>query len=324
MSKIPIIIIHSGSQFYLKNLIHHIRIYNPKADVFLLGDDSNKDLAKNQLTHIPYNKYIASANNFSEKYVHLNTNDYHYELFCIQRWFIIREFVEERNIKNFFVCDSDELLYCNIESVMEPYIHYDFTIGKYGIPNSMLWSLDGIVKFTNFVNKAYQDDELLSKLKSVYKSCFIDGHRISMGGVSDMVLFSLYQEQPDSNVIDLSDPEKADACWDTAMTHGRGFEMQNGLKKIVWKDNLPYGIYQGKRMIRFYGLHFLGRSKMQQHKFLVDDNGIHLDPVPLKIRFNMAYNWIVKFLNGFKRPWFFIRRYIDKLETNYWRKKYNL
>lgn len=321
MTRIPIIIIHSGSQFYLKNLIHHIRVFNPEADVFLLGDDSNKDFAKNQLTHIQYNKYSASANNFAEKYIHLNTNDYHYELFCIQRWFIIREFVEERNIKNFFVCDSDELLFCNIESVMEPYIHYDFTIGKYGIPNSMLWSFDGIVKFTNFVNKAYQNNELLSKLKSVYESCFIDGHRISMGGVSDMVLFSLYQEQVGSNVIDLSDPSSG-ACWDTAMTHGRGFEMQNGLKKIVWENNIPYGLFKGEK-IRFYGLHFLGQSKMRQHYYLVDDTGQHIDPIPFKLKFDMAINWLVKFFNGFKRPLFFIRRYINKVKTNYWRKKYN-
>jgi len=47
-----------------------------------------------------------------------------------------------------------------------------------------------------------------------------------------------------------------------------GFEMENGIKKIIWKDRQPYGqIAETGEEIRFNSLHFNGRAKalMEQH-----------------------------------------------------------
>ncbi len=49
-----------------------------------------------------------------------------------------------------------------------------------------------------------------------------------------------------------------------------GFEMSNGIKKVIWKNGEPYGIHArlGKH-IKFNSLHFQGKAKriMSQYSF---------------------------------------------------------
>ncbi len=56
----------------------------------------------------------------------MSSNPYDYELICFQRWFYIRDFIEKQEMEYFLCMDSDVLLYCNINEIMQKYIPYDF------------------------------------------------------------------------------------------------------------------------------------------------------------------------------------------------------
>jgi hypothetical protein len=52
-----------------------------------------------------------------------------------------------------------------------------------------------------------------------------------------------------------------------------GFEMENGIKKIIWKDGYPWGTYlRTGESIRFNSLHFNGRAKKLMSQFYTGDH----------------------------------------------------
>ena len=86
-------------------------------------------------------------------------------------------------------------------------------------------------------------------------------HRLA-GGVCDMTAFQLYSELnfgqvgEASHIID-------DSVYDPNINMAHpGFEMENGIKKIIWKNGQPYGKHiRTGREIKFNSLHFNGRAK---------------------------------------------------------------
>lgn len=74
------------------------------------------------------------------------------------------------------------------------------------------------------------------------------------------------------NIID-------DVTFDHHMNTGYpSFETEDGRKKIVWKDNQPYGFHtELGRLIRFRSLHFQGHAKPLIPSFV-------RDPLPESIR----------------------------------------
>lgn len=318
---LPIIIIHQGNPFYLSTCIHHAKVYNPNNKIYLLGDESNRHLADEQVSHVLISDYYTQAEAFEPLYRHQTTNPYHYNLFCFQRWFLLKEFMEAMHFEHVFVCESDELLFCDVEKENIIYLNVDFTILNDHLANSILMSYPGIVKFTEFLTSAYSDTELKSTIDKLYQTRFYKGKRVYMGGIDDMTLFSLYIQQHNGQIPDLGSPING-SCWDTGIHHDTGFLMENGIKKITWIDDLPYATYKNGEKVRMLGIHFLGGHKMKEFLFMVDDDKKHIDPKTL--RWFMVKQWIIKIFNGFKRFPFFVRRFVQKQSCNFWRKWYKI
>lgn len=319
---LPIIIIHEGNPFYLSTCIHHAKVYNPNSTIYLLGDKSNRHLADKQIIHEFITDYFIQAEAFAPLYRHYTTNPYHYNLFCFQRWFMLREFMEAKKLEQIFVCESDELLFCDVEKECPLTNETDFTLlGKY-LACSITMSYRGIVRFTDFLTQAYSDSKTQDfLLNQYYSDSFFHGKRISMGGIGDMTLFKLYCDRFENSVLEVAYPIN-NHCWDAAVHRSDGFQMEKGIKKITWIDNLPYATYKNGELIRMSGIHFCGGNKMKEFLFMVDDDKKHIDPKTL--RWFMVKQWIIKTLNGFKRFPFFVRRFFQKLSCTFWRKWYKL
>lgn len=216
--------------------------------------------------------YSEGANAFKKVYVHMSSNPYDYELICFQRWFYIRDFIEKQEMEYFLCMDSDVLLYCNINEIMQEYIPYDFTTCNKQGPGCALFNTSSISNFCRYMMSMYTEDILLSKMKSMYQG-FIDNKRL--GGICDMTAFVWFQDNTECNVIDIAIPTKG-TCFDGCITWGLGFEMEDGKKKVYWIDNLPYGrLTSDHSLIRFYCLHFQGRSKYSIFKYILDKNKVH-------------------------------------------------
>lgn len=258
---IPIIIVHRGDTFYLKLVLEQIRLFNPHTRICLISDASTDKYCF--VEHYNIDDYSKGADAFKMVYIHMSSNPYDYELICFQRWFCIRDFVKTQKIENFLCMDSDVLLYCNIDEVMQQYITYDFTTCNKQGPGCALFNISSISNFCGYMMSMYTEEFLLNKMKSMYQG-FIDNKRL--GGICDMTAFVWFQDNRKCNVIDIAIPTNG-TCFDGCITWGQGFEMEDGKKKVYWIDNLPYGkLMNDQSLVRFYCLHFQGRSKYSMYK----------------------------------------------------------
>lgn len=303
--KLPIIFIHTGSQFYLKNAIANAIAFNPNGNVILLGDKSNAHFEKlfnRQLKHYYIHDFMKLAFEFKDCYIHMSSNHYDYELFCFQRWFIVREFMNVNKFDKVLCLDSDVLLYCDVNNSFDKFYDYDFTICRHSLPCCTLFNSISIYEFTSFVMRLYREENNLKRLELFYSQFFDkSGNRTKLGGVCDMTAFDFYQIDISKNVFELTIPFDG-VCFDGIISGSDNFKMKKGIKEIFWIGNQPHGYYgKDEQTVRFLGLHFQGRTKMKQNKFLVDDNGEHITRIPLKMHITIIIAWLKKGISGLKR-----------------------
>ena len=293
---IPIIIVHRGDTFYLKLVLEQIRLFNPHTRICLISDASTDKYCF--VEHYNIDDYSKGADAFKMAYIHMSSNPYDYELICFQRWFCIRDFVKTQKIENFLCMDSDVLLYCNIDEVMQQYISYDFTTCNKQGPGCALFNISSISDFCEYMMSMYTEDILLNKMKSMYQE-IIDNKQL--GGVCDMVAFVWFQDNTKCNVIDIAIPTNG-TCFDGCITWGQGFEMEDGKKKVYWIDNLPYGkLMNDQSLVRFYCLHFQGRSKYSVYKYIVDEHKVHHSSLWYNLKWSLSKEILGARLKGIKK-----------------------
>ena len=117
MRAYPIIVLHQGNHDYLRICLEQAKFTNPNSRIILLGDKKAQSVAPDYVEFYDTKDYFNTAKEFSKVYKHHSTNYYEFELFCIQRWFIVNEFIQKNNIEYFLHLDSDVLLYADFEKV---------------------------------------------------------------------------------------------------------------------------------------------------------------------------------------------------------------
>jgi hypothetical protein len=290
---IPIIIVHKGDSFYLSPVLEQARLFNPGNQIYLISD-----IAKRKYDFVHYHnidEYMNRANEFEKRYIHLSSNSYFYELICFQRWFIILDFVLQHGINNFLCMDSDVLLYCNVNIVLNKHIDCDFTIcNKYG-PGCSLFNIDSLTQFCNYISGLYKENSK-DRLIRFYQPFIDDKH---LGGVCDMTAFMWYREDvPSLKIIDISVPDNG-ICFDGCFTNSFGFEMNQGVKKVYWKNNLPYGkLLADGSFVQFYCLHFQGRTKYSIYKYALDKNKIHRTDLDYTLKWMFTKEIFIAIIQG--------------------------
>lgn len=261
MNVLPIIFFHYGNPTYLKYSLKQAKYFNPNSSIYLLGDKRNNKYPF--VTHVLASKYEAEANAFTKVYKHLSTNSYNYELNCFLRWFHIKAFCRENNIEAFIYLDSDVLVFQDFSTIVPGFKGYEIanTCDWIGMP-AFTWfnNFNAIDNFCNYLIHSYTARSAIEKIEQWYKP-YIDDAAL-MGGVSDMLLFHFYfLDNPDKTLkVDLINNELA---IDVSVNNDDGgYEMQHGMKKIYWQNNLPYckNLTTGK-LVRFATLHYQGTSK---------------------------------------------------------------
>lgn len=123
--------------------------------------------------------YTSSSNEFSSVYVHLTKSDYtdwriFYEKICFQRWFILKEYMEKRNITRCLSGDHDSIIFVNISQINNFHAKCDAVINVEGQSKKMLWtgageaalwSLPALQDFCRFTTALYTSHLHVLKLK---------------------------------------------------------------------------------------------------------------------------------------------------------------
>jgi hypothetical protein len=259
-SSLPIIFIHRSNSDHLKYSLAQAHASNPQSTIFLLGDPSND--VYDFVEHRSMTDYFHGAGEFQKIYKHYSTHGTDFELICFQRWFILREFLIANNLSQCLYLDSDIMLYTDVTKDQKKFEQFDFTLCWNSIGCVFFLNrLKGLDEFCQFLMDIYGSKNKFYYDRMVAHYAVRKKHHLT-GGACDMTAFQFYSEGnfgqmgEVSHIIDgaVYDPN-------INMPHP-GFEMENGIKKIIWKDGQPYGRHlRTGEQIRFNSLHFNGRAK---------------------------------------------------------------
>ncbi len=245
--EIPVILIHKSNSDYLQHSLWQARQYNQR--VLLLGDESN--VGQTDAEHHMISDYHEEAEGFAKIYKHKSTNGYQYELFCFQRWFILKKFMEVNDLQRVFYCDSDVMLYCNVSEEYGNYSNCDLALFHWSGAASghcSYFSIDQIRSFCEYQTYFYLNFE---------------DYENKYPHISDMFVFKAYIIERGISTCDLETPIN-NTAFDPIIVSGAGpgYQMRDGMKDIQWENNQPHCYNQKiEKTIRFKGLHFQGRAK---------------------------------------------------------------
>lgn len=185
----PIVFIHRGNEAFVPYTLRQAEESNPHADIFFLGNEENEGAISGRVSFFRAADYGEGASDFAEVYQHLSTNSYVYNLFCFQRWFILRDFMRKNRIDRCCYLDTDVMLYTDINDPR--FAKFSF---EYAWTNPV--DLPGLENFCSRTREYFRDPQLFQVVLEYTDKIghVIHGQKL----VSDMVLLALFFMQSPS------------------------------------------------------------------------------------------------------------------------------
>ena len=260
MSKLPIIFLHFYNSDYLKYALGQAKHSNPDSTIYLIGDDTND--CYDFVEHHSSSVYFQGANDFSKIYRHLCTCAYTCGLIFYQRWFILKEFLVTKEIEKCLYLDSDTMLYADVTEERKKFEQYDFTLSHMTCGCVFFLNrIEALTDFCQFITDIYTKKEryYYDRMLAQYATFRKNG---MMGGANDMTAFDLYRYDHFGEIGEVSQVIDGSVYDPGINVPQPGFEMENGIKKIIWKNGQPYAtqLRTGKE-IKLNSLHFQGDTK---------------------------------------------------------------
>ncbi len=270
-SQVPVIFIHKSPSFYLNDSLWQAKQYNER--VILISDVKNGSY--DGIEQYDIADYFKGASYFATIYKHIAENHYAYELFCFQRWFILKEFMQNKGINRCFYCDSDVMLYCNVTEEEKIFSQCDIVpliSPKGGYSGGIsFWRFAGLEHFCLFVNEYYENKKNLEK----WIAWFNSPRRKKGQGLCDMTIFKEYAKTLEAPMIDIRTMVD-NAVFDHIINSDEEGayqmnEIEKGrkIKKVEWRGALPYCYnIKEEKWVRFKCFHFQGSyCKNLMHDF---------------------------------------------------------
>lgn len=300
-----IVIIHMGFAKYLLYVLRQIKITNPNSEIFLISDKENKKYSKYS-TFVDISKIQSlESKSFKENYIHLGKSSPNYEMFCMLRWIILRDFMREYNIKECLHIDSDILIFSDLNKALNPFSNYKISLAHNLALTMHIKDIKILDEFSKYLLFKYTNENELNKLKDMYYKTDRINNGVA-GSISDMDISREFFSNIKEPIGDLSEIVN-DSIFDSAIVYGEPeFEMlkkgKYKLKKIFFENKIPfcnYRLNEENKKIKFHSLHLLTWTKLFIKKL---SNCKDLD-------FNPYFINIYREFTVFKSK---IRKYINK------------
>lgn len=300
-----IVIIHMGFAKYLLYVLRQIKITNPNSEIFLISDKENKKYSKYS-TFVDISKIQSlESKSFKENYIHLGKSAINYEMFCMLRWIILRDFMRKYNIKECLHIDSDILIFSDLNKALNPFSNYEISLAHNLALTMHIKDIEILDEFSKYLLFKYTNENELNKLKDMYYKTDRINNGVA-GSISDMDISREFFSSVKEPIGDLSEIVN-DSIFDSAIVYGEPeFEMlkkgKYKLKKIFFENKIPFCNYRLKgenKKIKFHSLHLLTWTKLFIKKL---SNCKDLD-------FNPYFINIYREFTAFKLK---IRKYINK------------
>jgi len=264
---VPVVFIHRGDDDYLAHSLQQAKRSSPQSDIVLIGDSDNLKYASETVQHFRIDDYFQSAARFAEVYKHQSGNSYDYELFCFQRWFILKEFVKANGIERCCYLDSDILLYADAN-------HPEF----HGFTN--VWVMLTFNTASTLEDFCYLID-IYFRNPDLHDYLLAYTQKLGYQGLNDMVFSSLYLEHWPQYKQNL-DGIFGESFFDGNIGHplripeipeegGGVVEMLDGKKKVYRINGGLYAKAGERRWIKINSLHFQAENKKHMAYFVAPD-----------------------------------------------------
>lgn len=185
---VPIVFLHRTDDDYLFYVLQQAKIASPKSDVVLIGSPQNKKFATDGIKHELIPDYHQGASEFAKVYKHMSPCEYHYNLFCFQRWFILLDYMRSHNLNECWTLDSDVMLFADLSRQEFKGMSCEFTWTTY-ITRKDLEELCTITQ------NHFSDPHLFKYLKQYTKETGNYIKETNMLAISDMVTQRLHLEK---------------------------------------------------------------------------------------------------------------------------------
>ena len=278
-SSLPIVLIHQGNSFYLPYSLVQVTQTNPNSKVYLLGNGANA-MYSNLVEHRHSKDYFKYAEAFASIYEHHSTNPHDYELFCLQRWFVLLAFMEQEGLEECLYLDSDILYFGRAD---DEWALVQARAGEAGLTSvtksphtNYIRDRRALRDFCDYITACYATPEGKTKLMG-----YLEMHEAihgKLGGISDMTFFLHYRLEYPERILDLSvvAPSNTGAyAYDITIDTTEGYvATPNGLKAITFKTTgpasmlQPYASLANGESARMVTLHFQGASKQYMAEFV--------------------------------------------------------
>jgi len=227
MSSEYILFIHRGVSWYLYYAVKQARFYHPQARIVILTDEeSPRELLQEASIH-RLRDYWSSAAKLEKQLERLVSNSH--ELFHLQRWFVIHEFLSRHRPARTVCLNSDVLVYGNLFRDFQRMDEQTLGVVGYQSPSAVLVPDPSVV-----LHVCERIERLRRKELSFIEPCrgrFLQTRergRERSSAFLDAV-----------KTLDLSVPEDG-SVYDLSIQESDGFCARDGIKEITWVCSEPW------------------------------------------------------------------------------------
>lgn len=256
---------------------------NPNTDIYFLNVNENYPITVPGVNDVDVTGfYKKSCGPIRDSYKHLSTNQPEFELFCMERFFVLKDFMISNSIESAFLVETDVLIFENLN---------DFLSVKDGIDKDSVFlsekkcislgyvTLKYLEYYCQYIIDCYCDPEKFGKIDGFYKSYREKG---GMGGICDMTfcdyinkgMFGAKKEFSSKNMSAVySNQFGEEMLFDSFI--GRDFILERDdkfimaesyidnkkIKNVKFSEGRPYVTDETGTKIRLASLHCQGNAK---------------------------------------------------------------
>ena len=241
----PFVLLHRGEAAFVEYAIRSLRACHPARRIILITDDHHRYDSELNIEYRQWATYNDKALGLVKSYEHRSVNLYAFELLCLERWIVLREFCSREGIEKVIHLDTDILAFENFDVVEKNFGAED--VATCGIsPHVAIMTRRAIGDMADLIVDFFQGHRRPSELAE-------------NSGISDMSFLGYLAQQYGWRSLHKSGLQSA---VDHHIRCDEGYRMKDGYKDFEFVHGKPIG-YELQSGLRkpFAMVHFQGAAK---------------------------------------------------------------
>lgn len=260
----PVVFVQRGRSFYFPTVVTQAVRRCRSSAVVVIADLDPRPLLPSDVSRLvhwwPIEGLEGAAAEFRKSYVHLSVNRPWLEMFCFERWFMIREFCRQEHQHSVVYLDSDVLVECDAPKVLCERGTSAVMFSRATSPHVTCFrDTVYLERLCESMLDAYRTPDKLAELKAVYQAIIDRGQ---FGSISDMFFFGRLAEELGTDYGDTFEVRNG-GFFDHTMARSEGYRSRLGVKVVRHRGALAScQSLTSQEWVPVHALHCQGVSKI--------------------------------------------------------------